>query len=133
MKCVFIAGRSFLCKIKYLRRLVPHNNGSRHSQLHTCSSQFSFRDTIFRRVCTILRESSRRDYNHIRVLILARNSRVLSSFLFVSMVIHVGHTRAWRAYRDVCDEVASSLSLPLSMILSDWEKLYLQLLRSDFL
>lgn len=85
---------------------------------------------------------SARIYSCTRV-ILARNSWLLSGFLFVTMVTHVGRTQAWRAYRDVCDKVTFSLSLFLFFSLFFFflsrrfsdpsSKLYVQLLRSDFL
>lgn len=101
--------------VKYLRHpdtIALATLGS----FHIYSSQFSFRDTIsreFERNITRLHgESSPREYICTRV-ILARNSWVLSGFFSVSMVTHVGRTKTWRAYHDVCDKVTFSLFLRL--------------------
>jgi hypothetical protein len=87
------------------------------SSFHIHSSQFSFHDTISREcernITSLHGESSLREYI-CTLVILARNSRVLSGFLSVSMVTHVGRTQAWRAYHDVCDKVTLSLLLSLS-------------------
>lgn len=125
--------------VKYLRYF--RHNSFRHFSAASCScsSQFSFRDTICRRVNARHYESSSR-----RILVasiqlysgysLRGISWVLSGFLSVTMVTHVERTQAWRAYRDVCDKVAFPLFLFFFFFLSRQfsdpsSKLYVQLLR----